>query len=135
MKTHGVAWNEAKDTSYQINYDEKTKQTDVIITVYPISTGNGRKAYGSIGFAPKDVAGHTVLITSWDDATLVTLGHWQLVDALKWVEDKTGYKHLECEFWKDQSPHSDKGFKWFTVTWNKPEESDSCEKETSICVV
>ena len=135
MKTQGLAWNEAKDTSYQINYDEQTKQTDVLVTVYPISTSNGRKTYGTISFAPKDVAGHTVLITSWDDATLVTLGHWQLVDALKWVEDKTGYKHLECEFWKDQSPHSDKGFKWFTVTWNEPKESDSCEKETGICVV
>lgn len=124
MKTHELAWNEAKDTSYQINYDEKTKQTDVLVTVHPISTGNGRKTYGTIGFAPKDVAGHTVLITSWDDATLITLGHWQLVDALKWVEDRTSYKHLEHEFWKDQTPEEEKSFKTFTVTWNDPEESD-----------
>jgi len=124
MKTQELAWNETKDTSYQINYDEKTKQTDVLVTAHPISTGNGRKTYGAISLAPKDVNGHTVLITSWDDATLITLGHWQLVDALKWVEDRTGYKHLKCEFWKDQTPEEEKSFKTFTVTWNEPEESD-----------
>ena len=120
------AWNETKDISYYINCDEATGQTNVIITVYPIVTASGhRKIYGTLSLAPKDVNGHTVLITSWDnDATLVTLGKWQLVDALKWVEDRTGYKHLECEFWKDQTPEKEKSFKTFTVTWNEPEEVD-----------
>ena len=125
MKACTVAWNETKDVSYQINYNEESEQTSVLIKIHPIPVKNSYKMYMTFSLAPKDVDGHTVLVTSfWEDATLITLGNWELVDALKWVEGRTGYKHLEYEFWKDQTPEKEKSFKTFTVTWNGPEESD-----------